>query len=92
MFMERIKKRKELRWSMVLMLLTCWFLPLLLTFFIIFFFISDRMNNQLEDTIVTSADKAIEISRIRLSEAIEASKESSYLTQIKDSYAAYLID
>ena len=57
MFMERIKKRKELRWSMVLMLLTCWFLPLLLTFFIIFFFISDRMNNQLEDTIVTSADK-----------------------------------
>lgn len=92
MVMERIKKRKELRWSMVGMLVTCWFLPLLLTFFILFFFISDRMNNQLEDTIVTSADKAIEICRIRLSEAIEASKDSSYMTNIKESYAVYLRD
>lgn len=90
MFMERIKKRKELRWSMVIMLVTCWFLPLLLTFFIIFFFISDRMNSQIEDTVVTSADKAIEICQIRLNEAMAASKDASYISRVKECYAEYL--
>lgn len=91
-FMERIKERKELRWSMILMLVTCWFLPLLLTFFIIFFFISDRMNSQVKNTIITSADKSIEICQIRLNLAIGDSKDASYMAQIKQSYANYLKD
>lgn len=92
MIMEKLKKRKELRWSMVIMLVTCWFLPLLLTFFIIFFFISDRMNSQVEDTVVTSADKAIEICQIRLNEAMAASKDASYISRVKECYAEYLED
>lgn len=92
MIMEKLKKRKELRWSMVFMLVICWFLPLLLTFFIIFFFISDRMNSQVEDTVVTSADKAIEICQIRLNEAMAASKDASYISRVKECYAEYLND
>ena len=86
------KKRRELKWSMVTMLTVCWFLPLLLISFIIFFFISDRMNRQIENTIVTSADKAIEICQIRLNEAMAASKDSSYISRVKECYTQYLRD
>lgn len=74
------------------MLAICWFLPLFLISVIMLFFVSDRMNRQLEDTIVTSADKAIEICQIRLEEVMGATKDASYIPTIKESYAQYLKD
>lgn len=87
--MGKIGKSKQLKWSMIKMLAICWFLPLFLISFIMLFFVSNRMNRQLEDTIVTSADKAIEICQIRLEEIMSATKDASYIPNIKESYAEY---
>lgn len=90
--MKKERKLKKLKWSMIKILTFCWFLPLFLISFFMLFFVSDRINRQLEDTIVTSADKAIDICQIRLNEAMTASKEASYIRGIKESYAQYLKD
>lgn len=74
------------------MLTMCWFIPLIVLSFAMLFFVYGKMSRQLQNTIVTSADQAIDICQIRLNEAMAASKDSSYLPEIKDSYAAYLAD
>lgn len=84
-----MKKRRRLKWSMIAMLTFCWFLPLMLLSFAMLFFVYNKMNGQLENTIVTSADKAIDICQIRINEAMVASKDASYLLEIKNSYAEY---
>lgn len=84
-----MKKRRRLKWSMIAMLTFCWFLPLMLLSFAMLFFVYNKMNGQLENTIVTSADKAIDICQIRINEAMVASKDASYLPEIKNSYAEY---
>lgn len=87
-----MKKRRQLKWSMMAMLTMCWFIPLIVLSFAILFFVYGKMSRQLQNTIVTSADQAIDMCQIRLNEAMAASKDSSYLPEIKDSYAAYLAD
>lgn len=74
------------------MLTMCWFIPLIVLSFAMLFFVYGKMSRQLQNTIVTSADQAIDMCQIRLNEAMAASKDSSYLPEIKDSYAAYLVD
>ena len=74
------------------MLTMCWFIPLIVLSFAMLFFVYGKMSRQLQNTIVTSADQAIDMCQIRLNEAMAASKDSSYLPEIKDSYAAYLLD
>lgn len=90
--MRKITKNRQLKWSMIKMLTICWFLPLFVVSFGLLFFVSNKMNRQLQDTIVTSADKAIEICQIRLNEAMAASKDASYIPTVKNSYAEYLQD
>ncbi len=90
--MEKARKTKQLKWSMIRILTICWFLPLFLITVIMLFFVSDRMNRQLENTIVTSADKAIEICQIRLAEIMGATKDASYIPTIKEGYIQYLND
>lgn len=72
------------------MLAIGWFLPLFLISVIMLLFVSNRMNRQLRNTIVTSADKSIDICQIRLDEAMAASKDASYIPTLKEIYARYL--
>ena len=88
--MEKEKKKRQLRWSMIVMLTICWFLPLMLLSAIMIFIVNGRINRQLAQTIETSADQAIDICQIRVNEAMAASKDASYLPEIKDSYENYL--
>ena len=88
--MEKEKKKRQLRWSMIVMLTICWFLPLMLLSAIMIFIVNGRINRQLAQTIETSADQAIDICQIRVNEAMAASKDASYLPEIKDSYEDYL--
>ena len=73
------------------MLAIGWFLPLFLISVIMLLFVSNRMNRQLQNTIVTSADKSIDICQIRLDEAMAASKDASYIPTLKEIYARYLL-
>lgn len=82
-------KKVKLTWSMVGTLLLCWLLPLTLLTGATFFFVYAKINQQIERTIVTSADKAIEMCEAQISDAVTASKNASYMPTIKDSYMKY---
>lgn len=72
------------------MLILGWLLPLMLIALCIICFVSSMLSRQIEKTVVSSTDKAVEICEMRLEEIMTASKNASYLTTIKDSYADYL--
>ena len=82
-------KKVKLTWSMVGTLLLCWLLPLTLLTGATFFFVYAKINQQIERTIVTSADKAIEMCEAQISDAVTASKNASYMPTIKDSNMKY---
>lgn len=74
------------------MLAAGWFLPFLLISVMLLFFVLKRMDRQIQNTIMTSADKSIELCELRLKQAIESSKEASYQPTLKEGYARYLQD
>lgn len=74
------------------MLAAGWFLPFLLISVMLLFFVLKRMDRQFQNTIMTSADKSIELCELRLKQAIESSKEASYQPTLKEGYARYLQD
>ena len=85
-------KRRQLKWSMIAMLAVCWFIPLMILSVTVFFIVEANINKQLENTIVTSADRVVEICQMKIDDVIVASKASSYISTIKKSYAEYLKD
>ncbi|MDE7330781.1 MAG: sensor histidine kinase [Lachnospiraceae bacterium] len=85
-----MKKRRQLKWSMITMLAVGWFMPLVILSAIIFFIVENQINSQVEKTIVASADKVVEICQMRINDVIVASKLSSYLPVVRSSYNDYL--
>lgn len=83
------KKKRQLKWSMIVMLTICWFIPLILLSIAMLVFVDIKISNQLKNTIVTSTDKAIEICQLRIEEAIKSSQKASYLPTVKESYLDY---
>lgn len=85
-------KRRQLKWSMIAMLAVCWFIPLMILSVTVFFIVESKINKQLENTIVTSADRVVEICQMKIDDVIVASKAASYISTIRKSYAEYLKD
>lgn len=87
------KKRKmKLKWRMIFTLVAGWLIPLLLLTYIMMFFVTDKMNNQIEKTIITSMDKAVDICELQLESAITASNNASYMPTVRDSYFQFVQD
>ena len=88
---QKFMKRKSLRWSMVGRLLFGWFFPLLMLTFIIIFFVSANSHKQVEQTIMTSLEKATQIVRMQIKDCETASKNASYMQVIAENYQTYYI-
>lgn len=86
------KRERKLEWSMVVMLVAGWLLPLMLIAIVLLYFVSSMLSRQIENTIVLSADKAVEICEIQLAETVSASKNASYITTVENSYLQYQKD
>lgn len=87
--MKKAGRNRQLKWSMINMLAAGWFLPFLLISVMMLLFVSNRMDRQLKNTIITSADKSFELCQLRLKQAIESSKEASYIPTLKECFAEY---
>lgn len=74
------------------MLLLGWLLPLLLITFVLLYLVSTMISGQIEKTVSISADKAVEICSIQMTEIVTASKNASYIPTVEDSYQAYTLD
>ncbi len=86
------KKSGKLKWDIINILITAWVLPVAVFTIIIVAFTSSRFNAQIQSTIITSSEKAIEICESRLENAMAASRNASYMTVIKDSINTYYED
>ena len=69
-----------------------WFVPLTAIVVLFLLVVSGRIDRQSERIITTSMEKAAEISILRLSDCIDASKDASYLPYIRDAWSGYLSD
>ena len=84
------KRRMDLKWSMVTLLLLCWLIPIIIISFVTLFMITGKLNSQVSNTVVTSANKAVQNIDMQLEECINASRNASYFQTISDSYQEYL--
>jgi sensor histidine kinase YesM len=84
-----MKRRNSLKWQMIRLLALGWFIPLIAIVLLFLLVVSGRIDRQSERTITTSMKKAAEISILRLSDCIDASKDASYLPYIGDAWNAY---
>lgn len=95
-FFHRMKAWKNakgsLKWGMVRMLLFGWFFPLLLMIFVLLFYVRGNSNRQAENTMQTSAEKAVEILKIQLEDCETASKNASYMKVISENYEKWRKD
>lgn len=83
------EKKKPLKWSMIGMLIAGWLLPLMLIAFAMLYFVSSMLSAQINKTVVSSTDKAVEICELQLDDIVTASKNASYLPVIRASYETY---
>ena len=83
------EKKKPLKWSMIGMLIAGWLLPLMLIAFAMLYFVSSMLGAQINKTVVSSTDKAVEICELQLDDIVTASKNASYLPVIRESYETY---
>ncbi len=60
--------------------------------FIIVFFVSVNNHKQIEQTIMTSLEKSVQIMRMQLKDCETASKNASYIPTIAEAYEDYLKD
>ena len=74
---EKICRRKSLLWSMLFLLLFGWFLPLLLTNGIMSIMATRKVHTQIDRSVTTSMEKAVEIMELQLAESETASKNAS---------------
>ncbi len=91
MFRKWRKSRQpiKLKWSISIVMALCWMLPLILLSIIILVNISDKMQEQTQDAITTSADRAVEVCEMRLASALTASRKASYIPTLKNSWLEY---
>ncbi len=85
----RKKNKPKLIYIMSARIVILWLLPLLLASAALLFFVTKELRTQIERTIVTSADKAIDICVMRLEDVVIASRNASYITTIEDKYMQY---
>lgn len=82
-------KPGKLKWDIVRILIIAWILPVTVFTAMIMMFTSYRFNSQIQRTIGTSTEKAIEICENRIESGMAASRNASYITQIRDSIFLY---
>ncbi len=87
-----MKRRNTLKWQMLRLMALGWFVPLTAIVLLFLLVVSGRIDRQSERLITTSMEKAAEISILRLSDCIDASKDASYLPYIRDAWARYQSD
>ncbi len=87
-----MKRKNSLKWQMLRLMALGWFVPLTAIVLLFLVVVSGRIDSQSERTITTSMKKAAEISILRLSDCIDASKDASYLPYIGDAWSSYLRD
>lgn len=71
---------------MIRMLILCWLLPLAVFAFVMLLLITYRLNTQIEHSVVSSTDKAVAICEMHIEDIKLASRNTSYIPIVRESY------
>ena len=88
----KVVKNTPLTWSIIILLILCWILPLTFIEYVMLNITNGRVNAQIERTILTSANNAVKICEMQMNTAVMASRDASYLPTIRESYRQYRVD
>lgn len=88
----KVVKNTPLTWSIIILLIFCWILPLTLIEYVMLNITNRKVSDQIERTIVTSANNAVKICEMQMNTAVVASRDASYLPTIRESYRQYRVD
>lgn len=88
---ENNKRRKiSLRWWLVIIISTCWILPITFVGGAMSSYIANNINQQITETITTTAENAAQLALGQINLVVTASRYASYNKTIKDSYSKYI--
>ena len=85
-----MKHMHTLKWQILRLMVLGWFLPLTAAILLFLLVVAGRIDTQSMRIITTSMENAAKISVLRISDCVDASKDASYLPNIKDSYNEYI--
>lgn len=89
---KRFTAKTPIMWSLIMFFIMCWILPLTIIVYLMLDMTTDKLNEQLERTIVTSADNAAKMCEMQLNEVMKSSRAISYISTIRDAYRQYQKD
>ena len=84
------KKQRSLKWSLMLLILTCWLLPLLVLLYAGHHFSLQRTRQHVTDIVTTSISNAVSVAQRNLENVVEASLDASYFPTVRNAYSEYL--
>lgn len=71
-------KKLDLKWSMILLLISIWLVPILMASFVVYFLVSGKMRDQVQSALALSMNKAVYSIDTRLDECVNASRNATY--------------
>lgn len=84
-------KKFSLKWGLIAIIIGCWILPIVLLSGVTGYYITNNINNQIVNTITSSANNSVKIAVNQINSAISASRYASYNQTIRNSYSSYLV-
>lgn len=82
-------KKLDLKWSMILLLVFIWLVPILMASFVVFYLVSGKMRDQLSAELALSMNKAVYSIDTGLDECVNASRNATYFNVISENWSEY---
>ncbi|MBP8855949.1 MAG: hypothetical protein KBG54_05530, partial [Oscillospiraceae bacterium] len=70
--MKRAKRRGSLKWNMIVLLLVCWVLPVVLVVSFSGIYITNTVQKQTREMILSSTQSALDTTKSRVNSAVTA--------------------
>ncbi len=87
--MKTKRKGFSLRWGLLGIVVGCWLIPMLLTLAALSYYTQSSMQKQFDDTVQASIANSAVTARRAMRGAVEASRNASYDSSIRDAYARF---
>ncbi len=84
--MKRAKRRGSLKWNMIVLLLVCWVLPVVLVVSFSGIYITNTVQKQTREMILSSTQSALDTTKSRVNSAVTASLALSYNPGMLDTW------
>ncbi len=79
----------SLKWGLIGIVVACWILPITIVSLVTGYYISNNINDQIKNTINSSAGNSVSTAVNQINSAVSASRYASYNPTIRNAYSDY---